>query len=334
MVAASYGIWDRWMEGAHPAPWDVSQAVLLSLYHILPYAHRDEVFSKGIHATLGTSRPVWIDSGGFQYMKKGVELDPLEVLSYQHKSGCDIGVTFDYPLTPALAQDERERRLDRSVSAANEMLAHNTDMALYGAVHGSTPEEITAYTTRLDTGFDGFGIGSLVPRKNSHEHLTSIIHAVRSQTDDPLHAFGITGFPALFALSYLGVDTFDSWTYVVAAAYKEYVHPLTLSRLKNLRSLHALPACECPICAEHGLADFLQPTSESEMLLAMHNLYVFLDEMANIREAASHGELEAYILSRGEQNARILRAFKIAKKTSSLPATRPLQRCGRHRAGR
>lgn len=315
VVAASYGIWDRWMEKDLPAPWELSQSVLLSLYHILPYRHREDVFSKGIHKTLGTTKPVWIDSGGFQYMKKGVELDPLEVQDYQHRSECDISVTFDYPLTPDLPEAEKKERLKKSIDAANLMLRTNGSGMLYGAVHGSTPEEITAYTSQLDSGFAGFGIGSLVPRKASFEHLVDIIHAVRTQTEAPLHAFGITGFPAIFALAYLGVDTFDSWTYVVAAAYKEYVNPTTLSRVKNLREKDSLPECQCSICQEYGLSDFLEPTSKGEMLLALHNLNVFLDEMRSVREAIDEGSLEDYIIQRGTGgNRNILKAFNLAKK--------------------
>ncbi len=315
VVAASYGIWDRWMDGASPAPWDLSQSVLLSLYHILPYRHKESAFTDGIHKTLGTKKPVWIDSGGFQYMKKGVELDPLEVLDYQRRSGCDISVTFDYPITPGLSADEKSERLQKSIDAANLMLGHNDGRMLYGAVHGSTPDEITAYASQLGEGFSGFGIGSLVPRKASYAHLVDIIHAVRSKTDAPLHAFGITGFPALFALAYLGVDTFDSWTYVVAAAYKEYVDPVTLSRIKNLTQRDSLPECTCSICQEYGLKDFLEPTSEGEMLLALHNLNVFLDEMRAVREAIGDGALENYIIQRGTGgNRNILKAFDLAKK--------------------
>jgi tRNA-guanine family transglycosylase len=182
-------------------------------------------------------------------------------------------------------------------------------------VHGSTPEEITAYTSQLNAGFSGFGIGSLVPRKASFEHLVDIIYAVRSCTDAPLHAFGITGFPALFALAYLGVDTFDSWTYVVAAAYKEYVDPNTLSRIRNLKQRDALPECQCSICQEYGLADFIGSTSEAEMLLSLHNLNVFLEEMRAVREAISDGMLEDYIVKRGTGgNRNILKAFGLAKK--------------------
>jgi len=315
VVATSYGIWDHWIDDDILAPWDLAQGTILSLYHILPYRRKEDVFSRGIHPVLGSKRPVWLDSGGFQYMKKGIELDPMEVLEYQKKSKCDVAVTFDYPITPDLPEKEKARRLERSINAANSMLAERGDMILYGAIHGSNPKEIASYIERLDDGFDGYGIGSLVPRKSHYDHLARIIYAVRSSTDKPIHAFGITGFPAMFALSYLGVDTFDSWTYVVAAAFKEYVHPQKLNRVKDLKKLQSLPECECPICQEHGVKDFIGADSRSEILLSMHNLHVFLNEMRNVRSAICENDLENYILRRAKGgNRNILSAFRSAKK--------------------
>ncbi|HPR42040.1 MAG TPA: tRNA-guanine transglycosylase [Candidatus Methanofastidiosa archaeon] len=315
VVATSYGIWDHWIDRDFEAPWDIAQATILSLYHILPYRRKEDVFRKGIHKVLGSKRPIVLDSGGFQYMKKGIELDPADVLMYQKESGCDIAVTFDYPITPGLEKDERTNRLDRSISVANDMLSKREGMTLYGAIHGSNPDEVVNYINRLEDGFEGYGIGSLVPRRSHYLHLSQMIHAVRSNTSKPLHAFGITGFPAMFALAYLGVDTFDSWTYIVAAAFKEYVHPEKLNRLKGLKNLDGLPECDCPVCQDHGLEDFIGPDSRSEILLSLHNLHVFLREVRNVREAIGENELERYILSRAKGgNRNIERAFKAAKK--------------------
>lgn len=315
VVATSYGIWDLWIDGTYTAPWDLAQATILSLYHVLQYSRAQQVRTRGIHDVLGTSRPVLMDSGGFQYMKKGTELDPMDVLSFERQSGCDIGITFDYPITPDLDDTRRTVRLDQSIEAANLMLEHADGMELYGAIHGSSPREIETYAERLDKGFSGYGIGSLVPRKGHYTHLVDILYTARALTTLPIHAFGITGFPALYALSYLGVDTFDSWTYVVAAAYKEYIDPERLTRVKNLKEQTSLPSCDCPVCQEHGLKDFIEPTSEGEVLLSLHNLHVFLSEMASIREAIEQNELEAYILSKGEHgNRNINRAFQAAQK--------------------
>ncbi|MBN1785730.1 MAG: tRNA-guanine transglycosylase [Candidatus Methanofastidiosa archaeon] len=315
VVAASYGIWDLWIDGDCIAPWDLSQATILSLYHILPYKRRERIFSEGIHKALGTKRPVWLDSGGFQYMRKGAELDPMDVLGYQKMARSDVAVTFDYPITPGLDEQNKLLRLERSISSANMMLEKKGDMMLYGAIHGSTPREIVDYIGCLDDGFDGFGIGSLVPRKSQYAYLSGIISAVRNRTDKPLHAFGITGFPAMYALSYLGIDTFDSWTYLVAASFKEYIHPEKLNRIKRLKELSSLPECGCPVCQEHGLKDFVGPDSASEMLLALHNLYVFMREMENVREAVSRNELEEYIMGKCEcGNRNISIAFREAKR--------------------
>ncbi|MHC1605220.1 MAG: tRNA-guanine transglycosylase [Candidatus Methanofastidiosia archaeon] len=315
VVATSYGIWDRWIDGNYKAPWEMAQSTILSLYHVLQYKRKNEILSRGIHKVLNTKKPIWMDSGGFQYMKKGSELDPIEVLKHQKQSGCDIAITFDYPITPDLKVSSRKERLKRSIGAANMMLARNSEMKLYGAIHGSNACEIKEYISQLDNGFDGYGIGSLVPRKSQFAHLIDIIYSVRTATSKPVHAFGITGFPAMYALSYLGVNTFDSWTYIVAAAFKEYVHPEKLTRIKNIKNLSKLPECGCEICQDYGVNDFKQPTSESEILLSLHNLNIFLREMRNIRENIKENTLEEYITKKGKiGNRNIKIAFNLAKK--------------------
>ncbi|MBU7013648.1 MAG: tRNA-guanine transglycosylase [Theionarchaea archaeon] len=315
VVAASYGIWDKWIGGDYVAPWELSQGVILSLYHILKYPYRDRILKEGIHDVLRTRNPVYIDSGGFQYMKKGVELEPVEVLQYQERMGCDIGITFDFPILPDIDDVEKEARLERSIASANIMLQQKkTDMQLYGAIHGSNPREITDYMQKLDSGFSGYGIGSLVPRKNHLGHLVDMIHEVRQQTEKPVHCFGITGFPALFALSYLGVDTFDSWAYVVAAAFKEFVHPVTLSRVKNIKRVDSLPPCECAICQQYTHEDMIKADSDSEIILALHNLNIFLYEMKMIRESTRENNLEDYIEKRSQTtNKKVRQAFRIAR---------------------
>ncbi len=316
VVAASYGIWDKWIAGEYPAPWDLAQGVILSLYHVLKYSYKERILKEGIHTVLRTKKPVLIDSGGFQYMKKGIELDPLEVLKYEEVMGCDIGITFDFPILPDMEEKERKKRLERSIESANLMLSEKrTDMQLFGAIHGSTPSEITAYMKRLEKGFSGYGIGSLVPRKNQLEYIVDLIHHVRQETESPLHCFGITGFPALFALSYLGVDTFDSWAYVVAAAFKEFVHPETLSRVKGIKEIDSLPECDCSICQQFSHKDMVRADSDSEIVLALHNLNIFLKEIEGIREALGENDLEEYLRKRAKKaNKKVKTAIEIAEK--------------------
>ena len=311
--AASYGVWDLWIEKKFPAPWDLAQGTVLSLYHILQYRKKEEILEKGIHKVLKTKKPVIIDSGGFQFMKKNAELEEEFVLGYQERSGCDIGMTFDYPILPDLSPEEKENRMKKSIYNSNLALKlkKNKKMLLYSAVHGHNPEDIKKYIKNLDDGFDGYAVGSLVPKKRDYNMLINVISAAKNEK--PLHVFGITGFPALFALSYMGVETFDSWTYLVAAAFKEYIDPETLKRLR-LRRVKELPECECPICRDYGLNDFLQSTSEAEILLALHNLSIFLEEMKNVREKIRENELESYILKKGEENLSIKKAFMIARK--------------------
>lgn len=129
-------------------------------------------------------------------MKKGKTLDPLSVLNYQKKCGCDIGIAFDYPIPPTISEGEKKRRIRETIKSANLALSHHDkSFKLFAAIHGSNEEEILSCKKRLDDGFDGYGIGSLVPKKRHYEHLVDLIYSTRNSTKIPSTALASQGFP-------------------------------------------------------------------------------------------------------------------------------------------
>ncbi len=62
----------------------------------------------------------------------------------------------------------------------------------------------------------------------------------------PIHAFGITG-DMIPVLTHLGVDTYDSSSYIKSASVLDYYDPTTWSPL-DFRGLRSLP-CACRACA-------------------------------------------------------------------------------------
>jgi tRNA-guanine family transglycosylase len=102
---------------------------------------------------------------------------------------------------------------------------------------------------------------------------------------------------------------------VVAAAFKEFVHPVTLSRVKNIKQIKKLPECDCSICQEFSCKDMIRADSESEIILALHNLNIFLKEMEGIREASRENNLRDYIKKRAQTaNRKVKTAFEAADK--------------------
>ncbi len=315
VCALTYGVWDVFIEERVTPPWKLSDATLFSLEYVRNTKYEEKV-RDGFHRIFSEKKPIFVDSGGFQSMKKGIDRDPIDVLRFQENLKADVAATFDYPVPLNVERSDYMEMLKKSIDSANLVLQNKKreDMLLYACVHGFSDKEIDWYFSNLNSGFDGYAMGSLVPRKNDYKTLIEIIHRAEIHAKNrgkPLHIFGVTGFPMLYALSYMGVETMDSWTYLVASVYKEYIHPETLKRVK-MRKTGSIPKCDCFICREFKMEDFLGATSVPQAYLAIHNLNIFMKEMKLIKEHIAQNSFEELVREKGKQNKKIKKAFDYA----------------------
>ncbi|MFN8515598.1 MAG: hypothetical protein U0232_21585 [Thermomicrobiales bacterium] len=204
--------------------------------------------------------PLFLDSGGFKLLFKpdltlaqygllrpGEEAE--SILRLQKDFGGDLVASLDYPLPPNLDPTEARERMRRSEAnalRALELLSSGDEFAdyaplLYIACHGLTADDIEDYVRRtlaaivergLPTQGIGIAIGSLVPLRSAHKlvDLVGIIQgALRGIPETlratlPIHVFGVSG-DLIPLLTYLGVDSFDSSTYIQASRSLKYYHP-------------------------------------------------------------------------------------------------------------
>jgi tRNA-guanine family transglycosylase len=316
VCALTYGVWDVFIEEKVIPPWKLSEATLFSLEYVRNTKYEDKVIGD-FHKLFSEKKPIFVDSGGFQSMKKGIERDPIDVLRFQENLKADVAATFDYPVPLNVERPEYMKMLQKSIDSANLALENKEreEMLLYSCVHGFSEKEIDWYFSKLSSGFDGYAMGSLVPRKNDYKTLIEIIHSAKMHAYElgkPLHIFGVTGFPMLYALSYMGVETMDSWTYLVASIYKEYIHPETLKRVR-MRKTGEIPDCDCFICKELGMEDFLGATSIPQAYLAIHNLNIFMREMNMIKEHMKENSFEELVEQKSKYNLRIKKVYDYVK---------------------
>jgi queuine/archaeosine tRNA-ribosyltransferase len=228
----------------------------------------------------------FLDSGGFRLLfnrevdisEFGYEPTQESILDLQLAYGADLVASLDFPIPPFLDAPQVKERTIKSVDNAvhlMELLYKGGRTDANGkrpfpilAVHGQTPRQIREYIVRLfqrlnEGGFCGqpfgIGIGSLVPLRTQHQadKIVLIVKAVMDTlygseipsgfTPDriPVHAFGITG-DMIPVLAHLGVDTFDSSSYVKSASVLDYYDPITWtsSDFRKLETLH----CQCDAC--------------------------------------------------------------------------------------
>ncbi len=285
--------------------------------------------------------PLFLDSGGYRLLwndtidlsRYGLSIKddgPRAILQLQSDFGGDIVATLDYPLPPGLAASEAKERSRKSIenaivaactlSKSNEyrpflfIAAHGQDRA--GMEHYIRSTLRRLHKERVDRYPFGFAVGSLVPLRGSKKY-TSIIEILRGLCgaipDDmrdriPIHVFGITG-NLVPILAYLGVDSFDSSTYVQEARSLGYIDPNTGRTVPALELDHL--TCECRICRHLNL-DNLHNALTSDVQrqpqrcghfkskyyadIALHNLEIDLHIVSDTRRAIEADGLQEYLL--------------------------------------
>lgn len=268
--------------------------------------------------------PLFLDSGGFKLLyNTGLDLTEFgieketeadDILALQEDVGGEIFASLDYPLPPGLERSEAEKRMSRSLENACRVATLLSTKAqppfLYVCCHGQSQSDIKDYVGRV---FDrltgvlpafGLAIGSLVPLrgKQDSEVLERICGVQRAIPDSarqhtPIHAFGVSGELAPI-LAYMGIDSFDSTSYIQAARGLNYADPLTRAKRK-LMELDEL-TCTCRICSEVSLdemqgalmeaASYKRTStgkykSEYYAAIALHNLELETELLSRMKRA-------------------------------------------------
>lgn len=225
--------------------------------------------------------PMFLDSGGFKLLynaglslsefgiRKETEAD--DILDFQLSLGGDIVASLDYPLPPGLVRSEAKTRMDRSLQNAFQVAERLAGMDnppyLYICCHGQSREDIQNYVTqvfkRLPESLPfGLAVGSLVPLRGDNDsevlsRISGVMDAIPESLRDriPIHAFGVSGNLTPI-LAYMGVDSFDSTSYIQAARSLSYSHPETGKKLK-IMELDSME-CPCRVCQETCLDEMQQ----------------------------------------------------------------------------
>ena len=256
---------------------------------------------------------LFADSGGYDYKGNEVDLSVEETLKIQRRIGADIFGTMDLPLSPESSSEKRQERIQRSVDFALKASdAHHGESLLFASVHGYDAADIRNSIHHLERNgqFNGYALGSLVPIRSNYRRVTRLILAARQATDKHLHVYGLGGMVYLPLLAYLGVDSFDSSSFIRSAGKRRYLIPgFGGEVLRNIAELEYLP-CACPVCNSRPLAAI----REDRNLLTRHNLWAMAIELRKLRYVhASDQQMEDYLDLRYQGNSVTKRAYETAK---------------------
>ncbi|MGB7443016.1 MAG: tRNA-guanine transglycosylase [Coleofasciculaceae cyanobacterium] len=301
--------------------------------------------------SLQYTAPLFLDSGGFKLLwNKSVNLSaydlsiedgngPQTILKLQQDLGGDIVATLDYPLPPGLAQTEAEERMQKSIknavsAALNLRERSDYQPFLYVAAHGQDRDSMGNYVKQVFRRFSrqdlkdypfGLAVGSLVPLRGGHKYfaIVNILLGLREsipkkrRDEIPIHVFGVTG-NIVPLLAYLGVDSFDSSTYIQETRSLSYIDPFT-GRFLPILEMDQL-TCDCRVCQQANL-EYIQNALTSEIRgravhnghykskyygdIALHNLEMDFRIVEQTREAIKANSLQDYLVKHTEKFSRL-----------------------------
>jgi len=305
-----------------------ARIVLGNTFHLMLRPGTDIIRAHGgLHGFMHWERPILTDSGGFQVWslaelrrisEEGVQfaspvdgaqvfLGPERSMEVQRLLGADIVMAFDectpYPATEAEARDSMELSL-RWAARCREAHGDNP-AALFGIVQGGmhAPLRQASLAGLLEIGFDGYALGGLSVGEPAGERA-AVIEAVESAmpADRPRYLMGVGTPEDLVESVARGIDMFDC---VMPTRHARNGYLFTRHgtlRIRNARHREdpapVDPECGCYTCANFSRAYLRHLDSCNEILGArlntIHNLYFYLDLMAQMRDAITAGGFQAW----------------------------------------
>jgi len=267
---------------------------------------------QGLHKLIGFQGPIMTDSGAFQLSVYGdIEVLPLQILDFQFAIQSDICVPLDIPTPPDVSREPAESELRLTEKRLKEAAALNRPSLLAGPIQGSTYPDLREKAARFlkEMSFDVYPVGGVVPLMESYRFrdLVNVVTAAKKGLGSgaPVHLFG-AGHPMIFALaSAMGCDLFDSAAYALYARQGRY---LTVRGTWKPEEMKYLP-CSCPVCQGHDLKELME-SQQRIKLLAMHNLYVSLQEMKLVKQCIREGSLWDLLENRCRSHPRLLDGLK------------------------
>jgi tRNA-guanine family transglycosylase len=273
--------WFTWYTGK-PKPWKFTncEGIFVNAHNLFleqTKAKREEILEKGLHSYLQVSgeKPIFIDSGGFQCLRRGVQPDLKRILEFQLASQADIIAVVDYPFSPKASMQEKLLKMEQTLRSiefyAKFASEHRSSTVIVPVVHAHEEKllekmvsVIALLEEKYDIDFPIYALGSMVYMVSAtitasfarYYRLTDLILAAKKLLPDKiLHVFGVGSPNVMYLLMYLGVGSIETFgwaghgihysTYIAGEGTKALT-----DRKRSLDSEFEWDkyACQCKVC--------------------------------------------------------------------------------------
>ncbi|AFH43036.1 tRNA guanosine(15) transglycosylase TgtA [Fervidicoccus fontis] len=277
-------------------------------------------WNRDIHELIGDGElVVMTDSGAYQLMQyNNIEVSNEEIIKIQKGLNSDIAVILDVPTGDSLDQNYAKWTAEetlRRASEAQKIIDRDNRMwvlPIQGGIHLSILEESSKKSSQLE--YDIYAIGSPTKfmERYRYDVVLDMIRIVREniRADVPLHLFG-AGHPMIipFAVA-MGVDLFDSASYILFARDGRYMIEGGTLRLEDIEYF----PCSCPICSRYTPKELKNMNKdERTRLLAEHNLYMIKKILNEVKQAINEGRLWELLQSYSRKHPSLYSAFNNIK---------------------
>lgn len=272
-----------------------------------------------IHSFLGFEGVVMTDSGAYQILEYGsISVSQETIIEYQKTVGSDIAVILDIP-TGDVDRDRALKTVMETLKRASEAqsLIDPERRVWVLPIQGGRHLDLVEYSARKALEMEGYmmyGIGSptVYLEQYKYDVIADMIYTAKRVIPGgrPVHLFG-AGSPLIipFAIA-LGIDSFDSASYILYARDERYMTERGVYRLRELKEL----PCNCPVCSKREPGDLLElDEKERTRLIALHNLYVINKSIRETKQAIREGRLWEYleeVARRHPSTSLLLRRFR------------------------
>jgi queuine/archaeosine tRNA-ribosyltransferase len=356
-IFASYRIGDYPRAGLRCHPWTMTgtQALLMNAFDLLANRRTKKLTKEvlqcehKLHDYVEFAGPIMLDSGAFNFMKrKDITITADQVLEIGLELDCNLSVVLDHPFPPDAESEEIRARWDNTLDNTRAMIqflaSHEgnkpTGFRLVPVLHGHDRETV-GYALEDVISIVGhepgiIGIGSLAPlakNGNTRKAVDVLLEVRRLLPNAHIHCFSMGSALLMLFAFYCGVDTVDSQTWIMSAAFKQVQLPgFHLTRLspreanrnpdkyeKNRQDFaqHLVRLTEeegfavrdwdtgesWSIANERDALTYLSYLEDEEGInnvhrRACHNLYAFNFESGRVRQAMETGTLKSFIDAR------------------------------------
>jgi len=278
-----------------PRPWERFKvpALMVNAYEIIrnEKLRRDVKAKGGLHEFLNYDGTIFLDSGGFQAMKHGIEIKISELVSVYKIAEADYYFSLDYPCM--LARNSEEKIM-KTISNF-EKLAKIVENVI-PVIHPNIERALREYEAYIQYNPKYMAIGGLVPLvlttkglSNGRKRAVELIARVRRMYNGNLHVMGLGAPTVVPILKVLGCNSTDSASWRVKAAHGKIVLPnggerhitgrnakfgiTTLSK----EEIMFIDRLKCPILEEYGW----EKLRESFEVRALFNAWITLYSSTN-----------------------------------------------------